>query len=263
MLVEFVSSGYMTFYQTLGILLGSGIGSTTASQIMAFNVRKYSLYFIAVGFILSSSGRTNRAQQTGLAIMGLGLLFYGTDVMSHSVTPLRTYPPFIKFLIEMTNHPFMSLTISIVFTAAIQSSNATIGIIIVLASEHLVDLQSSIIMVLGSNIGTGMTALIAALTGTNENPNSLIAVHGSREALKVAIANIFFKIAGVIIIFPLLSVFRSTIELHSSNDVARQIANSHSFFNVIIALIFLPFSRTVANTISRLLPEKKTPLLKC
>ena len=253
MLVEFVSSGYMSFNQTIGILLGSGIGSTTSSQMMALNIRKYSLYLVTIGFALQSMAKTSKKQSFGGIFIGFGLIFYGADILSHSVTPLGTYPPFLEFIVEITQHSLLALLVALLFSAFVQSASAAIGIVIVLASQNLIQLKPAIAMVLGSNIGTSLTAVIAALSGTNEvgHTNS-----GNREALRVAAANILFKIVGVLIILPFLKSFRSLVLWFSPpDDIARQIANSHTLFNVFVALIFMPFTRRIAHIITSLLPD--------
>jgi phosphate:Na+ symporter len=194
MLVEFVSGGYMSFSQTIGILLGSGIGSTTASQMMALNVKKYSLYLVTIGFIVQSISKTSKRQSTGGSLIGLGLIFYGADVLSHSVTPLRTYPPFLEFIVEITQHSFLALLVALLFSAFVQSASAAIGIVIVLAAQNLIQLKPAIAMVLGSNIGTSVTAVIAAFSSTNEAGHTNVS---NREALRVATANILFKVIGM------------------------------------------------------------------
>jgi len=240
MVVGFVSSGLMSFKQTLGILLGAGIGTTLTSQMVAFDVTKYSLWLVTIGFAMRTFSSRQMMEYYGIGTLGLGLVFYGIDVMSASMVPLRSYQPFLNILVEMSN-PLLAIIVSSIFTALIQSSTATVGIVMALSSQKLVTLKAGVSLILGANVGTGITAILAGLSST-------------REAKRVALANILFKVAGVVVVLPFLSQFMAFLQ-STSSEMPRQLANAHTFWNIGVAILFLPFSDQIAELVLRLLPD--------
>jgi len=240
MTVSFVSSGFMTLYQSISILLGAGIGTTITSQIVAFNISKYTLFILAIGFCMISFGKTKLVQQSGSGLFGLGLTFHGISTMSSSMSLLRNYQPFVETLIGLSN-PILGIFVASIFTALIQSSTAAVGVVQVLASQELITTKAAVSLVLGANIGTTFTAILAAVGTT-------------KEAIRVAFFNTITKVIGVLIILPFLSGFVGMVE-NSSKDKSRQIANAHTLFNIGIALLFFPLARRVAAFLTRLFPE--------
>jgi phosphate:Na+ symporter len=248
MLVSFVQAGLMTFVQTMGVILGADIGTTITAQLIAFKLTDYALLMVAIGFSLKMFGKTTNAQNIGEVILGFGILFYGMKLMSDAMKPLRTYAAFIDLMKGM-EHPLLGLFIGALFTALIQSSSATTGVIIVLAQQNLITLEAGIPLVFGANIGTCVTAGLASL-GT------------SRDAKRVALAHVIFKIAGVLLFIfwiPEFSNLIRTIAERFGSGTARQIANAHTIFNVALALIFLPFTGHFSKLVIKLLPEEAAP----
>jgi phosphate:Na+ symporter len=254
MLVSFVQAQLMTFVQTLGIILGADIGTTITAQLIAFKLTDYALLMIAVGFALTMFSKKDSMKYIGEAILGFGILFFGMKLMSDAMKPLRTFLPFIDMLRGLEN-PILGLLVGSVFTALIQSSSAFTGIIIVLAQQGLLTLEAGIPLVMGANIGTCITAGLASI-GT------------SREAKRVALAHVLFKIGGVAIFILWIPIFADIIRWLSpvgsgvgleklAAETPRQIANAHTIFNVSLAFIFLPFTTFFANTIMKIYPEKK------
>jgi len=254
MLVSFVQAQLMTFVQSLGVILGADIGTTITAQLIAFKLTDYALLMIAVGFAIRMFSRKENSKHIGEVIMGFGILFFGMKLMSDAMKPLRTYQPFIDMLGGLEN-PFLGLLVGAVFTALIQSSSAFTGIVIVLAQQGLLTLDAGIPLILGANIGTCITAGLASI-GT------------SREARRVAIAHVMFKIAGVLLFIFLIPTFAEIIRSISptsssvgmdklASETPRQIANAHTIFNVSLAFIFLPFTTFFANIIMKIYPEKK------
>ena len=186
MLVGFVTANLMSLSQAIGIILGADIGTTITAQIVAFKVTKYALVLIAVGFFLIFTGKKERTKQYGQLIMGLGLIFFGMGMMSEAMAPLRTYTPFIELMQNVSN-PLIGILVATLFTGLIQSSSATMGVIIALALQGLVSLEAGIALALGANIGTCVTAGLAA-------------IGKPREAIRVAVAHVAFKIVGVLLI---------------------------------------------------------------
>jgi len=254
MLVSFVQAQLMTFVQSLGVILGADIGTTITAQLIAFKLTDYALLMIAVGFAIRMFSRKENSKHIGEVIMGFGILFFGMKLMSDAMKPLRTYQPFIDMLRGLEN-PFLGLFVGAVFTALIQSSSAFTGIVIVLAQQGLLTLDAGIPLIFGANIGTCITAGLASI-GT------------SREARRVAIAHVMFKIAGVLLFIFWIPTFAEIIRSISptsssvgmdklASETPRQIANAHTIFNVSLAFIFLPFTTFFANIIMKIYPEKK------
>jgi phosphate:Na+ symporter len=257
MLVSFVNSGLMAFSRSLGVILGASIGTTITAQLIAFSLTDYALFIIAIGFAMYSFFQNEKLKQTGEAILGFGILFFGMHIMSETMVPLRTFNPFLDFIVKLEN-PYLGILAGAVITALIQSSSAFIGIMIVLAGQGLLSLEASIPLVFGANIGTAITAILASL-------------NTRREAKKVAVAHTLFKVIGVLIfvwfipeIARLVSFISPAAEDPDSMNVVaanlpRQVANIHTLFNVLLVILILPFTNTMARFISRMVPDKKTP----
>ncbi len=258
MLVGFVNSKLMRFQRTIGIILGANIGTTITAQLIAFKLTDYSLLLIAVGFALLYFAKKQGYKYLGQSILGFGILFFGMHIMSEAMYPLRSYTPFIDLLLELEN-PLLGILVGMVFTALLQSSSAFIGITIVLATQGLLTLEAAIPLLLGSNIGTAITAFLAS-------------IKANREAKKVAMANAFINIFGMLLLVLWIPGFAEIIvdispksSLPASDPQAmaetipRQVANAHTLFNVMVALILLPAANLVAKIIDRILPERELP----
>jgi len=246
MLVSFVQADLMSFAQSLGVILGADIGTTITAQLIAFKLTDYALLMIAIGFGLRMFGKSDKLRNTGDIFLGFGLLFFGMKLMGDAMKPLRTYPGFINLMNGLEN-PLLGLLIGTVFTALIQSSSAFTGIVIVMAQQGLLTLEAGIPLVFGANIGTCITAGLASI-GT------------SREAKRVAMAHVLFKVGGVILFIFWIPTFASLIQAIAQkfgSDTARQIANAHTIFNVSLGLFFLPFTVIFARLLLRILPEEK------
>ncbi|MBC8191466.1 MAG: Na/Pi cotransporter family protein [FCB group bacterium] len=252
MLVSFVQAGLMTFVQSLGVILGADIGTTVTAQLVAFKLTDYALLMIALGFAAMMFGRNENQKNIGESILGFGILFYGMKLMSDAMYPLRTYEPFITTLSHLEN-PLLGLLVGAAFTALIQSSSAFTGIIIVLAQQGLLSLDAGIPLIMGANIGTCITAGLAS-------------IGASREAKRVAMAHVMFKIVGVLLFIFWIPWFADIIRAISPTStesgmanlsavVPRQIANAHTIFNVGLAFVFLPFTGIFANIILRIFPD--------
>ena len=257
LVVGFVTAGIMTLSQSVGVIMGANIGSTVTAQILAFNISQYALLPIAVGFFLIFSDKSEKLKYAGMMLMGMGLVFFGMSVMSGAMAPLRSYEPFVELLKKMEN-PLLGILAGAVFTGLVQSSAATVGIAIALASEGFLALDAGIALALGANIGTCVTALLAAI---GKPP----------EAVRAAVVHIMFNIAGVVVWFffiDQLAVFAAWFSPASPNlegsarlaaEVPRQIANANTLFNVINTCIFLPFTAVFAWVATRLVPDKPPP----
>ena len=255
MLVGFVSANVMSLSQAIGVILGADIGTTITAQIVAFPVKQYALILVTVGFFMLFIGRREDIKRYGALIMGLGMIFYGMLLMGVAMKPLRAYDPFIQLMQEVSN-PLVGILVATAFTALIQSSSATTGVIIVLAAQGLVNLEGGIALALGANIGTCATAGLAA-------------IGKPRDAVRVAVAHVTFKILGVLIIVWFIPWFADLARWVSpvaddlsgvaklAAETPRQIANAHTMFNVFITLVFLPFTVQFARLCEMLVPLKK------
>ncbi len=253
-LVGFISAGLMSMSQSVAVIMGANIGTTITAQILAFNVTKLALPIIAIGFTIAFTARRNNWRQYGLIILGLGMVFYGMGVMSDALNPLRTYDPFIQFMTSMQN-PILAAGLGMVFTAVVQSSSATTGILIVMASQGLIQLEPAIAIVLGANIGTCITAGLAA-------------IGKPREAVRAAAAHTIFNVAGVLVWIGFipqladLAMLISPAQEHLSDtyrlaaETPRQIANVHTFFNIANVLLFIPFTTQLARLVEWMIPDR-------
>ena len=242
MLVSFVNSGLLSFTQGLGVILGSNIGSTVTAQIVAFKVTDYALALIAAGALMSLFSKKDSTRNIGFVILGFGLLFYGMKVMSDTMKPLRSNPTFNTILTSFEN-PFMGILAGAIFTALIQSSSATTGIVITLASGGSITLEAGIPLILGANIGTCVTALLSGL-------------NASREAKRVAIGHVTFNLIGVVLFCFWIPTFAEMVA-QTSDNIPRQIANAHTIFNILATVVFIPFTSHIANMIIRFFPDQE------
>lgn len=257
LVVGFVTAGVMTLSQSVGVIMGSNIGSTVTAQILAFNVSAYALILVAIGFFMYFVGKNDRPKYFGMMIMGLGLVFYGMGLMSEGMKPLRTYEPFVDLLATMEK-PLYGILAGAVFTGLVQSSAATVGIAIAMASEGLLTLPAGIALALGANIGTCVTALLAALGKP-------------AEAVRAAVVHVSFNVIGVIIWLPFIGVLADLATAVSpaavglegraalAAEVPRQIANANTLFNVVNTLLFISFTGWFARLAERLVPERAVP----
>ncbi|OSM02523.1 putative Na/Pi-cotransporter II-like protein [Magnetofaba australis IT-1] len=256
LVVGFISAGLMTLSQAVGVIFGANIGTTITAQIVAFKVTKASFLMIAVGFGLNAMGKRDQIRQYGAMIMGLGLIFLGMTIMSDAMKPLRSYQPFLDLMIHMES-PWLGIVVAAAFTGLVQSSSATTGIVIVMASQGFITLPAGIALAFGANIGTCVTALLAS-------------IGKPREAVRAALAHVLFNVFGVLIWVGLIDQLASAVAMISPSAPAdvtgiaklaaespRQIANAHTLFNIVNTIIFLPFTGPFAWLILKLLPEKR------
>ncbi|NNC39593.1 MAG: Na/Pi cotransporter family protein [Acidimicrobiia bacterium] len=241
LVVGFITSGLMTFEQSIGVILGANIGTTITAQIIAFKVTTYALLGVAVGFGLSFFSKSGARKAQGDALLGLGLVFFGMTIMGDAMEPLRSSEAFIDVMARLEN-PLLGAAIGALFTALVQSSSATTGIVIVLAQQGLINIDSGIALILGANVGTSVTALLAA-------------IGKPREALRASMAHTIFNVGGVLLWLPLVGVLGSMVS-SIGGGTAREIANAHSVFNVVNALLVIGFAPQFARLVERLVKDR-------
>ncbi len=246
MVISFVQSQLMTFTQSLGVVLGANIGTTITAQMVAFKLTDLALVMVSLGFGMRMFGKSQKIQSIGDILLGFGILFYGMKLMGDAMTPLRTSQEFID-LMKGLETPLLGLLVGMIFTALVQSSSASIGVVIVIAQQGLISLEAGIPLILGANIGTCITAVLAAI-GT------------SREAKRVALSYVIIEVIGVCLfllwIDPFAQIVRHLTDMGGAG-VARQIANAHTVFNVTLGFMFLPFVGLVARLCTFILPDEK------
>ena len=254
LVVGFITAGLMSMAQSVGIIMGANIGTTITAQIVAFKVTKAALLMIGVGFGMSFISKQERTQQYGTMLMGLGMVFFGMSVMSDGMKPLRSFQPFLDLMIHMEN-PLVGIMVAAGFTGLIQSSSATTGIVIVMASQGFITLPAGIALAFGANVGTCVTALLAS-------------IGKPREAVRAAVVHIGFNIGGVLIwvlfidqLAEFVTSFSPTHpELTGADrlgaETPRQIANAHTIFNIANTLIFIGFTTQIARLVEKIIPDK-------
>ena len=252
--IGFVHSGLMGLPQAIGIVMGASIGTTVTAQIIAFKVTNFALVAIAVGMALHMLAKSELPQRFGTMLLGLGLVFLGMNLMGEAMAPLRDWPPFTE-AIASYSMPLLAVLLGAVFTALIQSSSATSGLIIVFAAQGMISLEVALALGLGANLGTTGTALLAAI--------------GKRpEAIQTALAYLVFKLAGVVIwlllLVPLADFMRWLIVPHPeleglaklAAETPRQFASGYMLLNVVNALALVWFTEPLARFVRWLAPGR-------
>ena len=248
MVVGFVNAGLMTLLQATGVIMGANIGTTITAQLIAFKLSDIAPLILFAGMLFTVFIRKRIFARIGEIILGFGILFVGLTLMSQAMEPLREVEAFRNLLVSFQN-PVVGVLFGAIFTAVIQSSSASIGILQALAGLGLIGLDSAVYVVLGQNIGTCITAILAAI-GTNANSRRTAGIH------------LMFNILGTMIYLAVLAVFPSIISWVASispDNVSRQIANFHTIFNVTITVLLFPFARFMVRLITRIIPEKHAP----
>ncbi len=253
LVVGFITAGLMSMSQSIGIIMGANIGTTITAQIVAFKVTKFAMLMIGAGFSMLFFSKEEKIRQYGAMTMGLGMVFFGMSVMSDAMQPLRSYQPFLDFMIHMEN-PLVGILVAAVFTGLIQSSSATTGIVIVMASQGLITLPAGIALAFGANVGTCVTAMLAS-------------IGKPREALRAALVHVFFNIGGVLVWVLFIPYLADVVVWFSPThpelsgidrlgaETPRQIANAHTVFNISNTLIFIWFTSQIARLVEWIIPD--------
>jgi len=235
--IGFVNAGLMTLSQTIGVIFGANVGTTVTAQIIAFKLTDYALPIIGIGFALHFFCEKKFWKDIGVFLLGFGILFLGLSIMTSVVKPFAQNSSIRNTFIRFSNNTFLALLTGVIVTGIIQSSSATTGIVLALAAVNLITLDGAIPLILGCNIGTCVTAVLASI-GTNIN------------AKRTALAHVFFNVIGSILFLIFLRPFKFLV-LHTSTDLVRQCANAHTLFNIIGTAIFLPFTNVYVKFIKK------------
>ncbi|MCB1324196.1 MAG: Na/Pi cotransporter family protein [Leptospiraceae bacterium] len=242
LVVGFVSAGLLTLNQSIGVILGAHLGTTITAQIIAFQIYRYGLLLIAIGFLMDLVGRNEKIKHWGMVLLGLGLIFFGMELMSGVTSPLREWAPFAH-AVGSLQHPLAAVGVGLLFTAVIQSSSATTGVVIVLAAQGLLSLETGIALAFGANIGTCVTAIIAA-------------IGRPREAVQAALIHVLFNTTGVLLWLPWIGYLAALVRTLSPGDLPRQIANAHTLFNLGNLCLFIWLTAPMARLVQAVAPLK-------
>ena len=243
MVVGFVNSGMMTLNQAVWIIMGANIGTTITGQLIALDVGILAPLFAFFGVVMVVFMKKPRIHHYGQIIAGLGVLFIGMEMMSSSMSPLRESAGFVSLMTRFSN-PVLGIIVGALFTAVIQSSSASIGILQTLADGGLVTLPSAVYVLFGQNIGTCITAVLASI-GT------------SRNAKRATLLHLLFNVIGttVFTILCMTTPLTDLVQQFTPDRPAAQIANMHTLFNVTTTLLLLPLGTMLAKLTQKILPE--------
>lgn len=245
MCVGFVNSGLMTLESAVWVIMGANIGTTITGQLIALDISALAPVIAFIGVALITFFKSKKLDAFGSIIAGLGILFMGMDMMSSAMSPLRTMPEFVGLITKFEN-PLIGILVGALFTAIIQSSSASVGILQALALSGVITLPSAIYVLFGQNIGTCITSVLASI-GTGRNAKRTTILHLSFNI----IGTVIFVIVSMI--FPFASVMQSL----TPGNVPAQIANVHTVFNVVTTVILLPFGKKLVELSYMILPEKE------
>jgi phosphate:Na+ symporter len=235
MVVSFVNSGLMNLYQAAGVIMGANIGTTVTSQLISFNLSALAPAFIMVGVVMLMFSKKVKVQRIGEVVLGFGILFMGLSAMSSSMSVLRESPKVVEIMGSLTNH-FLALLVGIAVTTVLQSSSATVGIVLLLANQGLLDIRICFFIIMGCNIGSCVSALLAALSA-------------KPVAKRAALIHLFFNIIGTAVIYLALTVALEPITAFigaiSGGNPGRQVANAHTLIKLTEVILLVPFTKQI------------------
>ncbi len=248
MVVSFVNSGLMTLMQAAGVIMGANIGTTITSQLIAFDLAEWAPLFIMIGVIMAMFCKKQQAKRIGEVILGFGILFMGLSSMSGSMSILKESPQIAEILGSLTNH-YLAIVVGFVITAILQSSSATVGIVLLMATQGLLDIRICFFIILGCNMGSCVSALLASLGG-------------KKDAKRAAWIHFLFNIVGSAIILLILTAalepVTSFIMGISGSNVARQVANAHTIIKVAEVIILFPFIQWIVKLTYKIVPGSES-----
>lgn len=259
MVIGFVSAGLMALKQGISVILGANIGTTITAQLLAFDIGDYIFAIIFVGFILAFVTKSEQLKNVGNTIFSFGLLFEGIEIMGSVMKPLASSPIFLTMIEHVSDIPVLGVAVGTLMTLVVQSSSATIAVLQNFAEQagpdgitSIIGLQGAIPILLGDNIGTTITALLAA-------------IGQSKAAKRTALAHCTFNISGALLFIWLVKPYAMLIQMISTKGpevevIARQIANAHTMFNITMTLIWLPFIWVMVKIVTKILPDGKTAM---
>ena len=245
MVVGFVNSGLMTLKQAVWVIMGANIGTTITGQLIALDIGAIAPLFAIAGVGAIMFIKSEKVHHISSIFAGFGILFMGMDMMGAAMSPLKESEAFISLMTKFDN-PLLGILVGALFTAVIQSSSASVGILQALASTGMIPLSSAVFVLFGQNIGTCITAVLASI-GMKVNAKRTTVIH------------LLFNIIGTVLftVICLVTPYVTWIEAMTPGDPVAQIANAHTVFNIVTTLLLLPFGTHMANIAVRILPDSK------
>ena len=240
MVVSFVNAGLMTLMQAAGVIMGANIGTTITAQMVSFKLDAIAPLVIGIASIIVITSKKKKTRDLGNIALGFGILFMGMGLMSSSMQPLAEATWFQEFILVIGTNRILGVLAGLAMTAVVQSSSATTGILVALATTGAIDMGVALPIIFGCNIGTCVTALLASI-GAN------------KTAKKAALIHLFFNIGGTLIFLPFMDPLIKFVQGTDSN-VARQVANAHTIFNVTVTVILFPFAGYLVKLANKILP---------
>ncbi|WP_077369971.1 Na/Pi cotransporter family protein [Anaerosalibacter sp. Marseille-P3206] len=241
MVIGFVNAGIMTLNQAVGVIMGANIGTTVTAQLIAFNLTDLAPLAVAIGVAIWLFASKKRAKDVAEIMIGFGILFIGMDIMGSSLAPLADNPKFASIMANL-NDPFLGVLVGLGLTTVLQSSSASIGLLQALAGQGLININMAFPILFGDNIGTTTTALLSSI-GTN------------KTAKRAAIIHFLFNLIGTIVFMTVLRIpIQALVTKLNPGDIQRQIANSHTLFNLINVAIQFPFAGFLVKIANKLVP---------
>ena len=241
-MIGLINANLMTLEQAVGVMMGQEIGTTLTAQIVAFRVGDLCFLFIALGFVLIESSPRRGWRAYGEIALGFGILFLGMDLMSGALKVLAAAPAVAAWLAAMGQNLVAGILAGAVATAVVQSSSAITGLVVAMGISQTITLPGAIALLLGANIGTCVTGLIAS-------------VSLSRAARRASIAQILINVVGVLLFVPFISPFTALVT-RTSAALPRQIANAHTIFNVVVSVVLFPFVRLITRVVEWMVPKR-------
>ena len=240
MVVGFVNAGLMNIAQAAGVIMGANVGTTITAQLVAFKLDEIAPLFVIIGVVLLMSAKQKKRKDIADIILGFGILFMGMGIMSSALKPLADSPMFSELIMAIGENWVLGIFTGLALTAILQSSSATTGILIALASTGSININIVLPILFGCNIGTCVTALIASI-GANKTAHKAAAIH------------LMFNILGTLIFIPFLKPLAYIVQEISPGDVQRQIANAHTIFNITATIILVPLSKYMIMIVNKLI----------
>ena len=245
MVVGFVNAGIMSLTQAIGVIMGANIGTTITAQLVSLDVDFLAPVALGIGIVIYMFSNKPKHKNIAEILIGFGILFTGMDFMKEAVKPLAGYQGFTDMLLSFGHHPILGVLMGFAITAIVQSSSASMGMLIALASQGLIPITAALPILYGENIGTCVTSLISS-------------IGASRNARRAAIMHLTFNVLGsMIFMFILSTPIVAIVTAIDPTDAARQIANAHTLFNILNVIVLLPFNKLIVKLALKLVPETK------
>jgi len=245
----FADAGLITLPQAIGVILGANVGTCLTVQLLSFEAGCLAPAVLACGFGLWIAGGRSRLGACGQALSGLGAVFLGLEALGAAFTPLQREPWFADTLLALRHNPWTAAAAAAVLTGLLHSSSAATGIVIALARQGLIDLENAVVLVVGNNVGTCFTAVLAAVGSTS-------------AGRRIAAAHLLINLLGAVALLPLVEPFAALVAVTAPN-LDRQIANAHTLFNLLSSLLMLPFVQPFARLLAALVPNEGHRRKRC